>query len=113
MRAAQASVQAVTDFYTQYMAVTTYAQSDYEQVIRHYGTPSLLAYYKAHTDGPDPITCAQFAPDSVKVRGTKDIVKMDATFSDGPALNGVTLKIVNQNGPKVDTVACPEYPNNS
>lgn len=100
----------VSTFYEKY----TDFGNDRVSLIKQYGTANLLNDWNTATSNPygvgsDPIVCAQaIAPTSVtgyKVNGSSVDVTVSEAFNTPEVL---TIKVVDQNGLKIDHVTCPQ-----
>lgn len=98
----------VSTFYQKY----TDFGNDRVTLIKQYGTANLLNDWNQATSGivgSDPIVCAQaIAPTNTtgfKVNGSSVDVTVNEAFNTPQTL---TVKVVDQNGLKIDHVTCPQ-----
>ena len=102
--------KAVTDFYDKYVKLDPPGNPPTQEAfLNQYGTDKLLAYFKDNQNGVDPIVCAQALPNSIKVTNSTVSQKTATVAVDemfGTDKVSVTATVIDQNGPKIDTLKC-------
>jgi Tfp pilus assembly protein PilE len=104
--------QTVTDFYDKYTKLDPPGSPETEEAfLKQHGTANLLTYFQTYKHGFDPIICAQSSPTSITiasrtVTGQTATVLVNEVFGSD-SVDGITVKVVNQSGLKIDLVTCP------
>ncbi len=100
----------VEKFYKKYINLDDPSDAAQTAIIKEFGTKNLLAYYESKANsGSDPILCAQMVPNTVTVRSLEaegETVVLSVSMFEKEINPAVTVKVIDENGLKIDSITC-------